>query len=269
MAILDELLRATELEIPAIPDDAFWVKLIHALANEDIVTASRWTALSEGAQDWANAGMRAIKTRKAKIREGKAWNGELAALDIQPLAVPDEPKHKPEPEPEPEPDPEVVPSRVLVEVRDLFVVVKPEPAVEPAPAKKKTARRKKAGKKAPTNGPAVDTQAPTDGPASVKPASSLKGKKKQRRATSYKAGNCYWLIRFIVTNIKTMQELDPGAILDRFHADHPNIKIPRGTANTMVYDTISVLRVLRDTGRYSHPMMKEFPKVPTDDKPST
>lgn len=285
MSILDELLRATELEVPTNPDDTWWVKLLTQVANEDVVTEKRWVSLSDDAQEWANTGHRAIKARKKKARDGKAWVGELADLEIEPLPVP-VPKAEPEPEPEP-PKPAPEPEAKLSDLADLGLEPdggndpkepepKPEKPKEPAAApkkkaaKKKTARRKKAAKKTTVSKPVepelvepkpVEAKPVATKPTAGKKVSRLKGKKKQRRAASYKAGSCYWLVRYVLANVKTMQELEPGEILRRFEEKNPGILIPRGTANTTVYTLVTVLRALRDSGKYAHPMMKDFPKV--------
>ena len=92
-----------------------------------------------------------------------------------------------------------------------------------------------------------------------KRASKKSAKRKLGRPAAFRAGNCYWFIRHMISEVSKFEECDPDYLLERF-GEH-GVRLKSSSANMMMYDTITVLRVMRDLGLYSHPLVSGFARV--------
>ncbi len=231
MTILDELLAATKLKLPERPTDKFWETLVRAIADESIVDEQQWDNLSDDAREWANAGTRAVTARVAKeksAKDGRSWHGDRAALVIVPLVVVPTPGPVAAPSPAPKKDLDVAP-----------------------PAK--TTREKRPG------GPKKTAKKVA---AIAKPKTTKKAAKRstrKQRPTAFKSGHCYEFIKHMIVEVTHIDECVPNLLNARFR--EAGVKLTDSSANMMMYDTICVLRVLRDLGLYVHPITEVFPEA--------
>ena len=127
------------------------------------------------------------------------------------------------PEPEPESEPE--------EVAEPETVTEIEPAPDPPPPPKRGRPKKSPG-------------AAT-----------------QRRAASFKRGKCYWFAAFLLEREGGLGGLDANALAEEFNADRdPKAQVSVRTASVMLYDTLAVLRALRDLDQFEHQLVDELPR---------
>lgn len=170
--------------------------------------------------------------------EAQAWIGD-AVLVIKKRAgrltadqganVPDEIPTLELPAPEPEPEPEVCET----------LAIEPEP--EAKPAKKKRAKKKS--------------------------ATSRRGRTgRGARGIAFQKGKTYWFFDHIIGREGGIEGLRAAELAREFNAGRPDDQcISEKSATVVVYDTITVLRVLRDRGLYTHTIVSDHSGLSKDE----
>lgn len=87
----------------------------------------------------------------------------------------------------------------------------------------------------------------------------------QRRAASFKRGKCYWFAAFLLEREDGLGGLDAKALAEEFNADRdPKAQVSVRTASVMLYDTLAVLRALRDLDQFEHKLVDDLPRPDAD-----
>lgn len=87
----------------------------------------------------------------------------------------------------------------------------------------------------------------------------------QRRAASFKRGKCYWFAAFLLEREGGLGGLDAKALAEEFNADRdPKAQVSVRTASVMLYDTLAVLRALRDLDQFEHKLVDDLPRPDAD-----